>query len=524
MFSAFPSRRDFLKAAGTAAAALGVGRFASRDARSQPVVQVRHNIDALIAQNSPLIQSLRTGIAAMQARAPSDPTSWRFQANIHGTLDDDPQLNGFWNRCPHANFYFLSWHRMYLYWFERILRAASGDPTLTLPYWNYTEPTQRGLPLPFRDPADETANALFTPRRWAVINSDIVQLGGTAVRIDEALASTTFASALGQAATFGGVIVSDPSIPAQPGLLELTPHNIVHTIVGAGGNLMSDPLTAARDPIFWLHHANIDRLWVRWIALADGRENPVANVDWMTQPFTFFDENGQQVTMAAQDILDTQFDLEYRYDDDPERSEPLPALLVAGGPDGGAGPAGAGASAAAGEAPVPPAAVVLARTPEREAAPIALEERRTRVPVKAATASALDRFSPQEAMAPTSERTLLVLEDVKVPDHPGAYYEIYLNLPEGADQPDPAGEFFVGSLGLFMPVQRHGPEHALRFVYDITDVLRRQGRAGVVDPAELSVTFIKRGAVTRAGEEVLPEADGVPEISGIEITSVAAEQ
>ena len=46
---------------------------------------------------------------------------------------------------------------------------------------------------------------------------------------------------------------------------------------------MSDPDAAALDPIFWLHHANIDRLWEVW------RENPVTNINptdpnWLNGP------------------------------------------------------------------------------------------------------------------------------------------------------------------------------------------------------------------------------------------------
>ncbi|MGH7262080.1 MAG: tyrosinase family protein [Nitrospiraceae bacterium] len=39
-----------------------------------------------------------------------------------------------WNTCQHGSYFFLSWHRMYLYYFERILREASRDPNFALPY------------------------------------------------------------------------------------------------------------------------------------------------------------------------------------------------------------------------------------------------------------------------------------------------------------------------------------------------------------------------------------------------------
>jgi hypothetical protein len=191
------SRRAFLKTASSAAVVLGAGTIVPRAPRAQPALRIRHGIDTLVAEGSPMIDSLRAGVAAIKARDPSEPTSWWFQANIHGTVESDPLLDPFWNRCPHGNFFFLSWHRMYIYHFERILRAAAGDDSLTLPYWNYSDPAQRGLPLPFRDPPEETSNALFTPGRWQPINDDIVSLGGTAVRIEEAMRSTVFASTPG---------------------------------------------------------------------------------------------------------------------------------------------------------------------------------------------------------------------------------------------------------------------------------------------------------------------------------------
>lgn len=73
------------------------------------------------------IASLQHGIQVMMSRPPSNPTSYRFQANIHGTLDSatTPQEMQSWNNCEHGSYYFLSWHRMYLYFFDRILRAAA---------------------------------------------------------------------------------------------------------------------------------------------------------------------------------------------------------------------------------------------------------------------------------------------------------------------------------------------------------------------------------------------------------------
>jgi Common central domain of tyrosinase len=32
------------------------------------------------------------------------------------------------------------WHRAYLYWFEKYLQDAQKDPTVTVPFWDYTAP------------------------------------------------------------------------------------------------------------------------------------------------------------------------------------------------------------------------------------------------------------------------------------------------------------------------------------------------------------------------------------------------
>jgi len=80
---------------------------------------------------------------------------------------------------------------------------------------------------------------------------------------------------------------------------------------------MGDPNTSARDPIFYLHHANIDRLWKRWLDRGSGRQDPTGDQVWMNTMFTFFDEKGQQVQKTGKDILDTVGQLNYCYDDDP---------------------------------------------------------------------------------------------------------------------------------------------------------------------------------------------------------------
>ena len=123
--------------------ASGSSVFLARPAISQPVppvpgnTRVRRDIYSL-QSDGPEVTALRAGVSVMKSRPASDPTSWLFQANIHGTDDAVPDgTSDVWSTCQHGSFFFLPWHRMYLYFFERILRASSGDDYFSLPYWNY---------------------------------------------------------------------------------------------------------------------------------------------------------------------------------------------------------------------------------------------------------------------------------------------------------------------------------------------------------------------------------------------------
>ena len=96
--------------------------------------------------------SLRRGVATMMSRntAPRDSAdfrrSWIYWANMHGhfgsgcggaitrqrhdrghaldRLEPDTRA-ATWCKCEHHTDQFLTWHRMYLYYFERVLRQAA---------------------------------------------------------------------------------------------------------------------------------------------------------------------------------------------------------------------------------------------------------------------------------------------------------------------------------------------------------------------------------------------------------------
>ena len=75
------------------------------------------------------------------------------------------------------------------------------------------------------------------------------------------------------------------------------------------------PITAALDPIFWLHHCNIDRLWEVWIQRKNTNQNPDKS-DWLKEPFPFHNAGGGTENMTSAQVVQThKAPLLYEYDD-----------------------------------------------------------------------------------------------------------------------------------------------------------------------------------------------------------------
>lgn len=300
--------------------------------------------------SDPILLWYAKGVGVLRQRAIADPTSWSFLAAMHGINNDlwiklgylnatdplpDPSVQGsYWKQCQHQSWYFLPWHRGYLYSLESIVRAAviqAGGPSdWALPYWNYSDqsnPNARDLPPAFSDQKmpDGTPNPLYIPQRYGQ-QKGTLPLPTADVALT-ALQSTFFTgSNTGGDPGFGGPATSFSHSGNTSGNLESLPHNVVHVDVGSylrGGirptdvGLMSNPDTAALDPIFYLHHANIDRLWQVWLNRNPANQNPTDS-SWLNGPadrgFIAPMANGQGWPYTANDVLSTQA-LGYEYDD-----------------------------------------------------------------------------------------------------------------------------------------------------------------------------------------------------------------
>jgi tyrosinase len=430
----------------------------------------RPNVHNLAADN-PTLASYAAAIGIMKGwDLDSDmknfARSWRYQANIHMTwmgppepAPPVPEPPG-WNTCEH-NFpmrpptrYFWPWHRMYLYWFERIVRELSGDDNFALPYWDYSAAAKRVLPDPF---LDKTSH-LYIAERHPVVNAgEMPIICSPATPPPNCVPESIFDAC-------GGITLGDYDDAHDA--IENTPHGGIHVWVGAhprfggpGGGWMLDPRRAARDPIFWLHHANIDRLWESWLALKntknpddedwlnhdqnDGNNEPLGTV----RPYDFFDEFGNKVTKirVVKEVLTTAM-LGYKYEAlfDPEAAGCSGFMMApVGGPE-----------AAAVTTPAATPAAPLELGSNAPAGGIEVGPAVASVPVP------VDQPEAAAAIVAAGGRTELILEGIRGGDVPAVAVEVYINLPENQkQQPDFRSPYYVGNLNLFGLLTPH--DHAM---------------------------------------------------------------
>jgi tyrosinase len=296
-------RRTFLIAGGSTLALLGGA--ASIFAQGSTVT--RRSVRGMTMRD-PDLAAMARAVARMKALPRSDPRNWIRFADIHRTF------------CPHGNWYFLPWHRAYILSFERIVRELSGKRDFALPYWNWS--ADRQFPAAFAA-GDRNSNPLFHPRpgvaRGLRLADDMVG-GQVMLRIMaspdfEAFASTRPRGQNSAAASWQRRLGSKTE-------LEFNPHDGLHQAIG--GNMAVVDLSA-RDPIFFLHHCNVDRLWSSWNARGNANS---AEAIWRDFAFNrnFIGPGGAPWNVAVGQ-LNNPAALGYRYDDSdgPFAAEPVRA-------------------------------------------------------------------------------------------------------------------------------------------------------------------------------------------------------
>jgi hypothetical protein len=395
-----------------------------------------------------------------------------------------------WNQCQHGSWYFLPWHRMYLYYFERIIRAEvtnqGGPEDWALPFWDYSNPVHAALPPAFRQPTmpDGSANPLFVADRASATDFEpAINDGGEILEelafAGDALALTTFTEQP-PVPSFGGGATTPSQFFIARGALERMPHNAVHVVVGGDDGWMTDPDRAALDPIFWLHHCNVDRLWEVWLAQGAGRAHPEAP-EWLEQTFIFHDETGTQQNRPIRDFLVTT-DIGYSY-------EGVTASAVV---EGDLATAKSGNER---EVTMPEPEMVGAS--ER---PVVLTGAPTAVDVTI-DRRAVEAHTRERGETASSPRVYLSLEDIEADRNPGVVYGVYIS----ANSDSPQEPRYVGNVSFFgiehlsrKDLDRDGP-HGFRESFDISHYVEQMRAENVWNEEQVVVFFQPLGLRQRPG-------------------------
>ena len=376
------SRRVFLGTASAVASSALLPTIAAPAA-----TYVRYN--ATGARGQDMLKSYAIAIERMMNLPPTDARNWFRNAFIH-TLD-----------CPHMNWWFFVWHRGYLGWFEQTVREMSGNKSFAFPYWDWSEvngpqpgycipkPMLDGVLTPISEPYSKYMSSFDTfynylnpamETFWKSLSAD--QLAALNVRgmptldsvwtqvkggmfqvtpnarylrsgnaclseatqgevskenVEDGLSAPTFD-------TFNsGQTKQHSQMSPSGGPLESGPHNQTHNNVGgytlepnSDVGVMADNLSPI-DPLFFLHHSNMDRLWDVWTRRQQFCHRPAlpTGTEWTAyarEKFMFYvNPAGNPVTQteAGSYTAMAQFGYTYEPGTGEEMTRKCPPLLTA---------------------------------------------------------------------------------------------------------------------------------------------------------------------------------------------------
>lgn len=449
------SRRDVGKFVATGML-LATGVSVAQVVKASGAAKVRRDITD-IKFGAEATQRYREAVAALKALPSNDLRNWHNLSVIHR------------DHCPHGNWYFLPWHRAYLAAFEAICREVIQDADFALPYWNWT--VFRQLPRGFIN-AEEggVENPLFHGARVMKENDtlssilaphgiDAEEIFGTA-KLDQILKSTSFQE-------FGSTKPRrqndlDETWQRAGGrktALEREPHDYLHGVVGGD---MGDPRISPQDPIFYLHHCNIDRIWSRWNRNGGKNESDLYWLDFTFRENFPLADGGPGGNLKVADLLDTSA-LGYIYDDDgvPFSLKQRPS----------------------------PNFDELSLPPQKWAKPIQTGK------VSELPLDTFEEFKAQTIAAvreaDLSPRIFVILNGVTRPKNPRTNVRVFLNCDYLTPLTPVDDPHYAGSFTFFTMDHDHGDHTAVQsFAFDITETARAITAAGGRVDQELLVQLV----------------------------------
>ena len=166
---------------------------------------------------------------------------------------------------------FLPWHRAYLLDLERELQAI--DPSVSMHYWRFDQASPNIFKREFLGESDNLGTVFFSatnPLQFWITD------GVQGINRRPFFPTTSAPPGLRTEAQTIALGAAYPAFRTMEG----NPHGSAH--VSFGGSISSIP-TAARDPLFFLLHCNVDRLWAKW-QKQNNRFNPATTASFDANP------------------------------------------------------------------------------------------------------------------------------------------------------------------------------------------------------------------------------------------------
>ncbi|XP_047962210.1 polyphenol oxidase I, chloroplastic-like [Salvia hispanica] len=248
---------------------------------------------------------------------PDDPRGFTQQANIHCAYCNgqyDQQDYPGTDLQVHNSWLFFPFHRWYLFFFERILGSLVDDPTFAIPYWNWDNPRGMYMPDMFTIPGTPAYDA---NRDQAHLPNAVVDLTlrSTSIYPQQPIRNNLtlmYNEMIGHPASatdfMGKPYRAGDALPDGPGTSEGGSHTAVHGWVGDPRNKFGEDMgnfySAGRDPLFYSHHANVDRMWALWKDIPARYSKDITEDDFLSSAFMFYDENKRLVRVTVADCLD----------------------------------------------------------------------------------------------------------------------------------------------------------------------------------------------------------------------------
>jgi hypothetical protein len=256
-------------------------------------LRIRRPVSSLTA-NDPDLVALRRAIPLMRQSG-----VWDQQIALHADM----------RQRHHSSWRFLPWHRLQLVWFERQVARFSGRAAFALPYWDWDDD---------RIPAIMSSDPVFSmPNRLASPSESLKAFMRRNGQTFRGRITDDFSTFFGRARNIG-----TPAQGGYSGSAEWSGHNMIHGFVGGDmGRLDRSP----NDPLFWMHHANIDRIWTLWHSRNSDGLYPKP---WRDELFSgFIDTRGRLAPTvdAASTMRTTNFGYDYPFDT-------TPPIVFAAGP------------------------------------------------------------------------------------------------------------------------------------------------------------------------------------------------